>query len=158
MNKPQESLHYLYEALSIRRSLLDDDNADVCDTLSTIAYVLKKKDVERSLSIYRVVLKMKLKHHKMKNAFECEDLLKAYLEVLFVVKEMLRTDNRNQDLQDEITLLFFSIGNLYEKLYMYKIAIGYYNKSLKVRVDWPSDPSQVIHCFKIYQLTFCLDP
>lgn len=137
MNKLQESLHYLYEGLKIRRSVLGDDSAEVCETLSIIATVLKKKDFDKALTIFRIVLNVKLKQYTMKDANECEDLLKAYLDVLLVAKEMLRRDNHNQDLHDEVTMLFFSIGNVYEKLQRYKTAIGYYNKALKVRtINW----------------------
>ena len=137
MNKLQESLHYLYEGLKIRRSVLGDDSAEVCETLSIIATVLKKKDFDKALTIFRIVLNVKLKQYTMKDANECEDLLKAYLDVLLVAKEMLRRDNHNQDLHDEVTMLFFSIGNVYEKLQRYKTAIGYYNKALKVgTINW----------------------
>lgn len=132
MDKLEESLHYLYEALKIRRTLLGDNNPDVCDTLSIIACILTKKDLEKSLTLFRVVLNIKLKQCKMTNAYECEDLLKAYLDVLGAAKQKLRVDNHNEDLHDEISMLFFSIGNVYEKLHLYKIAIGYYNRSLKV--------------------------
>ncbi len=66
------------------------------------------------------------------NVDECEGLLQSYLDVLVTAKEMLRREADNEDLHDEITMLFFSVGVVYEKLHRYKTAISYYNKSLKV--------------------------
>lgn len=122
--------------MRIRRLLLDDDShMDVCETLGYIANVCRKKDLDKSLTLFRFVLNTKLKLLSMNNEVECRELLVAYTDVLEVAKLKLVSERRNKSLHDEIATIFVKIGYLFEKMHQYNDAVQEYNKALKVRFE-----------------------
>ena len=136
MDKYNESLHYLYECLRIRRTKLGDDrHADVCETLCSIATVFKKKDLDKSLTLFRLVLNIKSKQLSLGKVCESRELLIAHTDVLEVVKEKLQHERKNKSLHEEIATLFLNIGSIHESLHEYNDAVSYYNKSLKVSLE-----------------------
>ncbi len=141
MGKYDQSLSYLYECLKIRRlNLEDDSHPDICETLSFIASVFKKTDVDKALTLFRFVLDMKTKTLPLTKQCDCKDLLVAYSDVLDILTEKLYSDRKNKAIHDEIATLFFKIGSIHEKLHQYHDAVLQYNKSLKVLYVWSTLP------------------
>ena len=72
MERYDQSLNYLHECLKIRRLKLEDDShPDICETLSFIASVFKKTDVDKSLTLFRFVLDMKTKSLSLIKPCDC---------------------------------------------------------------------------------------
>ena len=119
--------------MRIRRVQLgDDSHTDVCETLCFIASILRRKNLDKALSLLRMILNMKSKRLSIDKESDCRELLVAYSDVLEVVKEKLSLERHDKSLHEEIATLFFKLGILFEKLHQYNDAVSYYNKSLKV--------------------------
>jgi len=141
MEKFDESLECYQECLRIRRNELDDDqHEDICQTLTCIANVFRRIDINKAIQFFRSIANAREKN-STKTSQSNELRQKAYQDLLDLLKEKLEINSNDKDIQDEIVSVNMKIGNVCEQMERYREAIAYYCKSLKMQKIRKDDQS-----------------